>query len=340
VAGPARPGRPLTAERPPAGSAGAPGPSDGPVAPELSFVVPLYNESPSLAALYEAVRDVSEGLGRMFEIVFVDDGSTDDSFEVLAKLHAADPRVRVLRFGRNRGKSDALDAGFRAVRGRYVVTMDADLQDDPAEVPRMLEALTAGGYDLVSGWKEVRRDSLSRRAASRLFNWVTARVSGIRLHDFNCGFKLYRREVTDRVRVYGELHRFLPVLAHWNGFKVGELAVRHHPRRFGRSRFGPSRLLKGMFDLTTVMFLVRFERRPLHLFGTIGLLCLLGGGGISLFFVARWLLGETMYVRPIMIAGWVLIVLGVQFVSMGLLGEMLTRGHQERAEVPVRERLG
>jgi len=336
----AGPGRPLTAERPAAGAAADAGAAEGAPAPELSYVVPLYNESPSLAALYEAVRDVSEGLEMPFEIVFVDDGSTDDSFEVLAGLHAADPRVRVLRFGRNRGKSDALDAGFRSVRGRFVVTLDADLQDDPVEVPRMLEALSTGGYDLVSGWKEVRRDPFTRRALSRLFNWVTARVSGIRLHDFNCGFKVYRREVTDRIRVYGELHRFLPVLAHWSGFKVGELAVRHHPRRHGRSRFGSSRLLKGVFDLITVMFLVKFERRPLHLFGTVGLLCLIVGGGISLFFVVVWLLGEPMYLRPIMIGGWVLILLGLQFFSMGLLGEMLTRSHQERAEIPVRERLG
>jgi len=315
------------------------GPDAAPV-PALSYVVPLYNESPSLADLYDAIRQATEGMGMPFEVVFVDDGSTDDSFHVLANLHAADPRVRVLRFGRNRGKSDALDAGFRAARGRFVVTMDADLQDDPAEVPALLKALTEGGYDLVSGWKEVRHDPLSKRAFSRLFNWVTGRFSGIRLHDFNCGLKLYRREVTDRLRVYGELHRFLPVLAHWNGFRVGEMAVRHHPRRFGRSRFGASRLVKGLFDFITVMFLVKFERRPLHLFGSVGLLCLLAGGGISLLFVARWLMGEPMYVRPIMIGGWVLILLGLQFFSMGLLGEMLTRGHQERAEVPIQERLG
>jgi glycosyltransferase involved in cell wall biosynthesis len=337
----AGPGRHLTAARP-AEAAPQASETNAPesAAPELSYVVPLYNESPSLGALDDALREVSAGLGLPFEVVFVDDGSTDDSFAVLSGLHAADPRVRVLRFGRNRGKSDALDAGFRAVRGHLVVTLDADLQDDPAEVPRMLDALHAGGYDLVSGWKEVRRDSLARRTLSRLFNWVTARVSGIRLHDFNCGFKVYRREVTDRIRVYGELHRFLPVLAHWSGFKVGELPVRHHPRPYGRSRFGSSRLLKGVFDLITVMFLVRFERRPLHLFGSVGLLCFLVGGGISLYFVARWLLGEPMYIRPIMIGGWVLILLGLQFFSMGLLGEMLTRGHQERAEVPVRERLG
>jgi glycosyltransferase involved in cell wall biosynthesis len=309
-------------------------------APRLTYVVPLLNERATLEELYAGIRDTSEALGLSFEIVFVDDGSTDDSFAVLEGLHADDPRVRVLRFGRNRGKSDALEAGFRAARGELVVTMDADLQDDPAEVPRLLEALTEGGYDLVSGWKTVRRDSLSKRLLSRLFNGVTGLFSGLRLHDFNCGFKVYRREVTDTLRVYGELHRFLPVLAHWHGFKVGELGVRHHPRRHGRSRFGASRLVKGMFDFVTVMFLVKFERRPLHLFGSLGLGCLAVGGGISLYFVVEWLLGEPMYVRPIMIAGWVLILLGLQFFSIGLLGEMLTRGNQARSEVPVQDRLG
>jgi glycosyltransferase involved in cell wall biosynthesis len=307
--------------------------------PRISYVVPLLDEAPSLAELYDRIRETSEALGGGFEIVFVDDGSTDDSFAVLKDLHAKDPRVRALRFGRNRGKSDALSAGFAAARGELVVTMDADLQDDPTEVPRMVEALEGEGLDLVSGWKAERRDPASKRIPSKLFNWVTARFSGIRLHDFNCGLKVYRREVTDSIRVYGELHRFLPVLAHWNGFRVGEVAVRHHPRRFGRSRYGVSRLAKGLFDFMTVMFLVKFERRPLHLFGSVGMLCLAVGGGISLFFVLRWLLGEAMYVRPIMIAGWVLMLLGLQFFSMGLLGEMLARGHQERAQVPVQERL-
>lgn len=330
-----------TGRRVTSGTEGAPA-TEAPArhgAPELTYVVPLLNESPSLVDLYEGIRAATESLGLSFEVVFVDDGSTDDSFAVLSSLHAMDPRVRVLRFGRNRGKSDALDAGFRAARGRLVVTMDADLQDDPAEVPRMVEALTDGGYDLVSGWKTVRRDTLSKRLFSKVFNWVTGRFSGIQLHDFNCGFKIYRREVTDTLRVYGELHRFLPVLAHWHGFKVGELGVRHHPRRHGQSRFGASRLLKGLFDFITVMFLVKFERRPLHLFGSLGLACLALGGGISLFFVAIWILGEPMHVRPIMIGGWVLILLGIQFFSIGLLGEMLTRGNQARSEVPVQDRL-
>ena len=310
------------------------------LSPQLSYVIPLLNESPSLAELYRRIREASESLGRTFEIVFVDDGSTDDSFAVLKELHLKDGRVRVLRFGKNRGKSDALEAGFRAARGEVVVTMDADLQDDPSEVPRMLEALAQGDYDMVSGWKQDRRDRAERRVLSRIFNWVTRTFSGIPLHDFNCGFKVYRKVVTDHLSVYGEMHRFLPVMAHWQGFRVGELGVVHHARRHGTSRYGAGRILKGLFDFVTVMFLVKFEKRPLHLFGAIGLMCLLLGGGISVFFVLQWMFGAPMYLRPIMIGGWVLILVGVQFFSMGLLGEMLARGHHQHREVPVQERLG
>ncbi len=308
--------------------------------PYLSYVVPLLDEEPSLAALYERICSATEALGHRFEIIFVDDGSRDGSFELIRSLHQTDRRVRALRFGRNRGKSDALQAGFLAARGDLVITMDADLQDDPDEVGKLLATLEEGGYDLVSGWKEDRQDPTEKRLFSKLFNRVTGYFSGIDLHDFNCGFKVYRREVTESLRVYGEMHRFLPVLAHWNGFKVGEVGVRHHPRRFGSSHFGASRILKGLFDFTTVMFLLKFEKRPLHLFGAIGLLCLVLGGGISAWFVLKWMLGAEMYLRPIMVGGWVLIVMGIQFFSMGLLGEMLARNHQESAHLPVRERLG
>ncbi len=312
--------------------------SDG--QPYLSYVVPLLNEAPSLNALYARICTATEALGHRFEIIFVDDGSRDDSFELIRQLHQSDPRVRALRFGRNRGKSDALQAGCNAVRGELVITMDADLQDDPDEVARLIAALNEGGYDLVSGWKVNRQDPVEKRLFSKLFNRVTGYFSGVDLHDFNCGFKVYRREVTDSLRVYGEMHRFLPVLAHWNGFKVGELGVKHHPRRFGASHFGASRILKGLFDFTTVMFLMKFEKRPLHLFGFIGLMCLLAGGGISAWFVVEWLLGADMYLRPVMVGGWVLIVMGIQFVSMGLLGEMLARHHHKMADMPIRERLG
>ncbi|MDH4229025.1 MAG: glycosyltransferase family 2 protein [Nitrospirota bacterium] len=308
--------------------------------PRLSYVIPLLNEKASLEELYRRIATVTERAGCQFEVLFVDDGSRDGSFEVVAELGRRDPRVRGVRFGRNRGKSAALDAGFRAALGDVIITMDADLQDDPEEVPRMLELLASHNLDVVSGWKRSRRDPFSRRLLSRIFNGVTARFSGLHLHDFNCGFKAYRRQVIDHTRVYGELHRFLPVLAHWNGFRVGEMEVRHHPRRFGSSRYGASRIVKGLFDFITVMFLVKFSRRPLHLFGSIGMLCLLAGGGISLFFVAQWLSGVPMRLRPVMVGGWVLVLVGIQFFSIGLLGEMLARSQHESEEAPVQDRVG
>ncbi len=310
------------------------------MAPFLSYVVPLYNESPSLEELYRQIRESADELGHAFEIVFVDDGSTDDSFAVLSALHQSDARVRILKFGKNRGKSDALEAGFRSTRGELIVTLDADLQDDPAELSRLLDTMAAGNYDMVSGWKMERQDPLEKKLFSKLFNWVTGFVSGLSLRDFNCGFKVYRRAVVESISVYGEMHRFLPVLAHWNGFRVGEVGVHHRARRYGQSRFGATRVLKGLFDFITVMFLVKFEKRPLHLFGSLGSLCLLAGGAISIYFVVIWLLGEPMHIRPIMVGGWVLMLLGIQFFSIGLLGEMLTRGHQQTARLPVQERIG
>lgn len=308
--------------------------------PFLSYVVPLHNESPSLEELFRQIRESADALGYAFEIVFVDDGSTDDSFAVLMAMHQEDPRVRILKFGKNRGKSDALEAGFRSARGEVIVTLDADLQDDPAELSKLLDAMAAGNYDMVSGWKMDRQDPLEKKLLSRLFNRVTGFFSGLDLHDFNCGFKVYRRAVVESIYVYGEMHRFLPVLAHWSGFRVGEVGVHHRARQHGRSHFGPARVFKGLFDFITVMFLVKFEKRPLHLFGSMGSLCMVAGGGISLYFVAIWLMGEPMHIRPIMVGGWVLILLGIQFFSIGLLGEMLTRGHQQSARVPVQERIG
>lgn len=308
--------------------------------PRLSFVIPVLNERESLEELHRRICGAVERAGSQFEVLFVDDGSTDGSFELMENMNRRDPRVRALRFGKNRGKSAALEAGFRSAMGEVIITMDADLQDDPDEVPRMLEAMSEHGYDVVSGWKKERKDPFGKRFMSRIFNGVTGYFSGLRLHDFNCGFKAYRREVTDNMRVYGEMHRFLPVLAFWNGFQVGEMPVKHHARRYGRSHYGASRIVKGLFDFVTVMFLVKFGRRPLHLFGTLGLLCLMGGAGISLFFAVQWLLGEAMRLRPIMVGGWVLILMGIQFFSIGLLGEMLARGHQEHERQPVQDRVG
>jgi glycosyltransferase involved in cell wall biosynthesis len=276
-------------------------------------------------------------LGFSYEFIFVDDGSTDDTPRVLAKLASEDPRVRVISFRRNFGKSAALAVAFARARGRYVLTLDGDLQDDPAELPRMVDAL-AQGLDLVSGWKQKRQDPLTKTLPSLLFNAVTSMVAGIRLHDFNCGFKLYRREVTEAIEVYGEFHRFIPALAHWRGFRVGEVPVRHRARRYGKSKFGASRFINGFLDLLAAAFISTSALKPLHVFGRIGLLFLTVGAGIGVWFVVQWAGGEPMRVRPLMLLGVGLVLLGIQFVLMGLLGEMIAY-QGARAEYPVRRRI-
>ncbi|HEV8686790.1 MAG TPA: glycosyltransferase family 2 protein, partial [Gaiellaceae bacterium] len=248
----------------------------------------------------------------------------------LTRLHAVQPNVRVVRLRRNFGKAAALDAGFRNATGDIVVTMDGDLQDDPAEIPRLLAKLDEG-FDLVSGWKARRRDPLSRRVLSRVFNWVTGRVSGVRLHDMNCGLKAYRAEVVRGLSIYGELHRFIPVLAHYRGFRVGELSVNHRPRREGRSRYGMERYLRGFLDLLTVTFMGRYRHRPLHLFGGLGLALGFAGFLICLYLTALWFAGHAIGHRPLLTLGVLLVVVGMQFLSLGLIGEMITTHHEERA---------
>jgi len=288
----------------------------------LSVVIPVYNEAESLRPLY---RQLTEALARYdYEVVFIDDGSTDSSRSILTELYRIDRRVRVVCFGRNFGKSEALAVGFRESRGQVIVTMDADLQDDPQEIPRLLATLDAG-YDLVSGWKTPRRDPWTKTLPSRLFNGITALLTGLPLHDFNCGFKAYRRRVLQHLRVYGEQHRFIPALAHWRGFRVTELAVVHHPRPYGRSKFGAWRFVAGFLGLFTVLFLTRFKRKPLHLFGSVGLLCSALGLVINLYLTVIWIGGEQIGTRPLLQLGVLLMVMGIQFLSLGLLGEMMTQ---------------
>jgi glycosyltransferase involved in cell wall biosynthesis len=291
--------------------------------PDVSLVIPFLNEVESLEELHHQIGTVMAGIRRSFEIIFIDDGSTDGSVDIVERLSRRDRRVRLIQFLRNYGKAAALDAGFVAATGRYVVTMDADLQDDPAEIPRLLEKLESG-YDLVSGWKKVRHDPLGKRIASKVYNLFTSLFSGIRLHDFNCGLKIYRSEVVKTMRVYGELHRYLPVIAFRNGYRVGELAVQHHPRKYGKSKYGVARFARGAFDLMTITFLTRYKMRPLHLFGLIGGLCFLSGLGLS-----SWLVYERIFAqkylsnRPLLFLGVLLIIVGIQFFSIGLLGEMI-----------------
>jgi glycosyltransferase involved in cell wall biosynthesis len=304
--------------------------------PRITVLVPAWNEAESVPALHAEIVAVLTKLGHTWEVVYVDDGSRDGTDEAIAALAAADPRVRGVSLRRNFGKSAALATGFGLARGEWVVTMDADLQDDPAELPRLIEQLESG-YDLVSGWKQDRKDPITKTLPSRLFNAVTSSVSGIRLHDFNCGFKIYRREVTQAIEVYGEFHRFLPALAHWAGFRVGEVAVRHRARRFGKSKFGAARFVNGFLDLMSAAFISTSALKPLHVFGRIGLLFLLGGALIGAWFVVQWAQGEPMRVRPLMLFGTGLAVVGIQLILMGLLGEMIAH-HGAGRSYPARRR--
>jgi glycosyltransferase involved in cell wall biosynthesis len=296
----------------------------------VSVVVPLFNEEATLAALYEEVRAALDPKGLAWEIIYVDDGSTDKSHQELVRLHSAHTNVRVVRLRRNFGKAVALSAGFEAASGEVIVTMDADLQDDPAEIPLLLEKLEEG-YDLVSGWKCDRRDPFARRLFSRVYNGTTGIVTGVRLHDMNCGLKIYRAEVLENVRLYGDLHRFVPVLAHHLGFRTAEIPVNHRPRLNGRSRYGLERYARGFFDLLTVAYLGRYRHRPLHFFGGIGMLLGTAGSAILLYLTILKLSGSAIGGRPLLMLGILLVVVGIQFFSLGLVGEMLTSNHAEKA---------
>jgi glycosyltransferase involved in cell wall biosynthesis len=295
----------------------------------ISVVIPVHDEERSVALLLDELGSALDQLGRPWEAVFVDDGSTDGTFSALTRLHAAADNVKVVRLRRNFGKAAALQAGFEAADGEIVVTIDGDLQDDPAEIPRLLAKLDEG-FDLVSGWKTRRRDPLSRRIPSRIFNGVTGRLSGLRLHDLNCGLKAYRAEVLRGLRIYGELHRFIPVLAHYRGFRVAELPVNHRPREHGRSRYGMERYLRGFLDLLTVTFMGRYRHRPLHLFGGLGLGLGALGSIVLAYLAVLKLGGAAIGHRPLLTLGVLLVVVGVQLVSLGLLSELITSHHEER----------
>jgi glycosyltransferase involved in cell wall biosynthesis len=296
----------------------------------ISVVVPVHEEERTIALLYDELQAALDPLGQPWEAVFVDDGSTDGSFSALTRLHNAHDNVRVVRLRRNFGKAAALAAGFANAQGEVVVTIDADLQDDPTEIPRLLAKLDEG-FDLVSGWKTHRRDPITRRVPSKIFNWVTGRVSGLRLHDLNCGLKAYRAEVVRGLRLYGELHRFIPVLAHYRGYRVAELPVHHRPREHGRSRYGVERYLRGFLDLLTVSFIGRYRYRPLHLFGGLGLGLGALGFAILLYLTILKIGGEAIGRRPLLILGVLLVVVGLQFFSLGLISELITSQHEERA---------
>jgi glycosyltransferase involved in cell wall biosynthesis len=306
----------------------------------ISVIVPVKDEAATLAELHERLVAALSETGRPFEMIFVDDGSADESFPVMKKLFEQDPRVRVVKLLRNFGKSTALAAGFDRARGETVITLDGDLQDDPKEIPKLLAKLEEG-YHLVSGWKKLRRDPLSRRLLSRFFNSVTARLSGIEIHDFNCGFKAYRREALARLQLYGELHRYIPALLGAQGFRVAEIEVEHHPRRAGQSKYGLGRIPRGLLDLLTVLFLTQYARRPLHLFGGAGLLSFLIGAAALGYLTVLWFLGQRpIGTRPLFMGGIMLLLLGTQILSLGLLAELVTHlAHRDQASYLVQVEL-
>jgi glycosyltransferase involved in cell wall biosynthesis len=299
---------------------------------KISIVIPAYNEEDSLRPLAIELKKVFNELKDYeFEVIVVDDGSTDNSLKVLNEIRREDDRFKIISFQKNYGKSAALSVGFKYATGDLIVTMDADLQDDPHEIPNLIKKIDEG-YDLVSGWKKIRFDPFIKKYSSRLFNFVTSLLTGIKIHDFNCGLKIYRREVTQSIKVYGEMHRYLPVLAHWNGFRVGEIVVRHHPRRYGKTKFGASRFLKGFLDLITILFTTRYLRRPLHFFGTLGFLLFVVGFAIDLYLAIEWaFLRKYLTNRPMLWLGILLILLGVQTIAIGLIGEMIAH-HAQKVE--------
>ena len=298
--------------------------------PHLSIVIPILDEEESLVELASRIRDVCKRNSFSFEVWMIDDGSTDATWHVIQQINEGDPRFAGIRFRRNYGKSAALAVGFQRARGRYVITMDADLQDDPEEIPAMVNMLKEG-YDLVSGWKKKREDPLNKTVPSRVINFATRKLTGLPLHDINCGLKAYRKEVVKSVKVYGELHRYIPLLAKWEGFgRITEKSVKHHPRKFGKTKFGIERFIRGFLDLITVLFMTRFAVRPMHFFGAIGTTAFFGGFLISLWIsIDKLYFGNPIGDRPLLLLGVLLIIVGSQMFTTGLLGEMIIRPRME-----------
>lgn len=315
---------------------------------DLSIVVPLMNERESLPELVARLHQAIGRMGKRYEILLIDDGSRDGSWEEIERLHAQDARVKGIHLGRNYGKSPALNEGFQAAQGEVVITMDADLQDDPDEVPELYRMITEEGFDLVSGWKKKRYDPLTKTIPTKLFNWTTRRVSGIHLHDFNCGLKAYRKPVVKAIEVYGEMHRYIPFIAKKEGFyNIGEKVVKHHKRKYGTTKFGFNRFINGFLDLLTITFVFRFGKKPMHFFGAMGtLMFVLGTLAIA------WLLGEKLWVvmhhararlvtdQPLFYIALTIMVIGSQLFLAGFVAELVARNSPERNAYRVDKRLG
>jgi len=307
--------------------------------PEVSVVIPLYNESKSLTELSNKIAAALED-EYSFEIIFIDDGSTDDSWTQIQSISSSYKKVKGIQFLRNYGKSTALQAGFNEATGRYVATLDADLQDDPAEIPAMI-AMLEKGYDLVSGWKKKRNDPISKTIPSRFFNKITAGITGIKLNDFNCGLKVYKKEVVKKIELYGELHRYIPLLAQWQGYNaITEKVVKHHPRKHGQTKFGIARFMHGFLDLLTLVFINRYQQRPMHFFGTLGFLFLVLGGVINGYLaIDKVFFGANLGDRPLLLLGVMLMVLGAQFFSIGFLGELFYKTQGNHVEPNIADKI-
>lgn len=305
---------------------------------DISIVIPLLNEDESLGELTQWIVKVMDENKFSYEVVYVDDGSKDKSWEIIEKLSAENSNIRGIKFRRNYGKSAALNCGFRDVQGDVVVTMDADLQDSPDEIPELYTMIIKDGYDLVSGWKKKRYDPITKTIPTKLYNWATRKMSGIYLHDFNCGLKAYRKAVVKSIEVYGEMHRYIPVIAKWTGFtKIGEKVVQHRERKYGVTKFGLDRFINGPLDLMSIMFVSKFGKRPMHFFGVWGMLMLLAGG-----MVAMWLIGEKIYFnfqniqprnvtdQPLFYFALTSAIIGSQMFLAGFLGELISRNANDR----------
>lgn len=299
----------------------------------ISLVIPLFNEAESLPELHDWIVKVMKINGYSYEIIFIDDGSKDNSWEVISKLQAQNKNVRGFKFRRNYGKSAGLNVGFEQTRGDVIITMDADLQDSPDEIPELYDMIREGGYDIISGWKKKRYDPISKTIPTKLYNNVTSWMSGVKLHDMNCGLKAYSSEVVKSIEVYGEMHRYIPVIAKWAGFtKIGEKVVQHRPRKYGTTKFGLSRFIYGPLDLASIMFMGKFGKRPMHFFGVIGTFIFSGGLGILVWMSLEKLIFDAAGIanRPAFYLGILMVIVGVQLFIAGFLGELISRNSSER----------
>jgi len=317
---------------------------------DISLVIPVYNEEESLEELYGWICKVMEGNGFQYELLFIDDGSYDQSWETIIKLVSQDINVKGIRLSTNYGKSAALSVGFAHARGGVVFTMDADLQDDPEEIPAIYELMIKEKYDLVSGWKKKRKDPITKTIPSKFFNWTTRLISGIKLHDFNCGFKAYRADVVKQISIYGEMHRYIPVIAKWNGFNnIAEKPVRHHPRKYGVTKFGWERFIRGFLDLLSITFVTKFKKRPMHFFGTLGILSFIGGFVITMWIIGQklvyqWMLNQPpprdVVEQPLFFLALVALIAGVQLFLAGFISELIAQSASRTRDYLLKEKVG